>query len=377
MKLMRVVRWTLVVVPLALLLVGLVAYWRSTNSCEDRPPGPPANPMRAVVYCDYGSTDVLKLETIEKPVPADGQVLIRVRAAAVNPLDWHYLRGTPYVMRLETGLRKPQVTRLGVDFAGTIEAVGPHVTRFKPGDDVFGGRTGALGEYVTMRETGALVLKPANVTFEQAAAVPIAAITALQALRDKGRIRPGQKVLINGASGGVGTFAVQIGRHLGADVTGVCSTRNVALVRSLGANHVVDYTREDFTQGTQRYDVILDNVGNRPLRAIKRVLTPDGRYVLIGGGGPDDHRWIGPLGRVLGAFLLSRMGQQEMTMFVSELNAPDLALLRDLMAAGTVTPVIDRQFGFNEVPEAIRYLEQGRARGKVIVTIAGPSPSAP
>ncbi len=337
MKLMRIVRWTVVVVPLALLCVGLVAYWRSTNSCENRPTGPPANPMRAIVYCDYGSPDVLKVEAIEKPVPADGQVLVRVRAAAVNPLDWHYMRGTPYVMRLDTGLRKPKVTRLGVDFAGTVEAVGPHVTRFKPGDDVFGGRTGALGEYVTMRETGALVLKPANVTFEQAAAVPIAAITALQALRDKGRIRPGQKVLINGASGGVGTFAVQIARHLGAEVTGVSSTRNVALVRSLGAHHVVDYTREDFTQGTQRYDVILDNVGNQPLRRVKRVLTPDGRYVLVGGGGPNDHRWTGPLGRVLGAFLLSRVGQQEMKMFISELNAADLTVLRDLMAAGTIS----------------------------------------
>lgn len=296
MRLMRIVRWTLVVVPFGLLFVGLVAYWRSTNTCDDRPLGAPVNPMRAVAYCDYGSTDVLTIETIEKPVPTDGQVLVRVRAAAVNPLDWHYMRGTPYVMRLDTGLRKPKVTRLGVDFAGTIEAVGPHVTRFKPGDDVFGGRTGALAEYVTMRETGALVAKPANVTFEQAAAVPIAALTALQALRDRGRIGPGQKVLINGASGGVGTYAVQIARHFGAEVTGVCSTRNVALVRSLGAHHVVDYTRENFTRGTQRYDVILDNVGNHPLRAITRVLTPDGRYVLIGAGGPEDHRWIGPLG---------------------------------------------------------------------------------
>ena len=188
MKLMRIVRWTLVVVPLALLALGLVAYWRSTNACNAPRPGPPTNPMRAVVYCDYGSPDVLKVEAIEKPVPADGQVLIRVRAAAVNPLDWHYMRGTPYVMRLDTGLRKPKVTRLGVDFAGTVEAVGPNVTRFKPGDDVFGGRTGALGEYVTMRET-ALALKPANLTFEQAAAVPIAAITALQGLRDKGKVR--------------------------------------------------------------------------------------------------------------------------------------------------------------------------------------------
>jgi NADPH:quinone reductase-like Zn-dependent oxidoreductase len=379
MKLMRIVRWTLVAVPLTLVLAGLVAYWRSGNSCDDRPSGPPVDPMRAVVYCDYGTAEVLTLETVEKPVPGDGQVLVRVRAAAVNPLDWHYMRGTPHLMRLETGLRKPAETRLGVDFAGTVESVGPNVTRFKPGDDVFGGRTGAFAEYVVVRDTGALVLKPANITFEQAAAVPIAAITALQALRDKGRTRPGHKVLINGASGGVGTFAVQIARHLGAEVTGVCSTRNVELVRSLGATHVVDYTREDFTTGTRRYDVILDNVANQPLRRVRGVLTSDGRYVLVGGGGPDDHRSIGPLGRVVGAFLLSRTGQQQMTMFVSGLNAPDLGVLRDLLAAGSITPVIDRTFAFDEIPEAIRYLERGRARGKVIITVATPArpPSGP
>lgn len=368
MKLMRIVRWTAVVIPLALLLVGFVAYARSSNAC-DRPTAAPGNPMKAIVYCDYGSPDVLKLEEIEKPTPADGHVLIRVRAASVNPLDWHFMRGTPYVMRLGTGLRKPKATRLGVDFAGTVEAVGNHVTQFKPGDDVFGARTGALAEYLSVPEDCGLVLKPAGLTFEQAAAIPVAALTALQGVRDKGRVRPGVKVLINGASGGVGTFAVQIAKHFGAEVTGVCSTRNVDLVRSLGADHVIDYTREDFTKSTERYDVMIDNVGNRPLTACRRLLTADGRYVLIGGGGPNDHRWVGPFARVLGAVVLSGFVSQEMGMFMADVNKQDLTLVGDLIQAGKVTPVIDRRYRLSDAPEAIRYLEQGRARGKVIITM--------
>ncbi len=293
-------------------------------------------------------------------------------SASVNPLDWHFMRGTPYLMRMEAGLRKPKSTRLGVDFAGTVEAVGRNPAaagQFKPGDEVFGGKNGAFAEYLCARADRAVVLKPANLTFEQAASVPIAAITALQALRDKGKIQPGQKVLINGASGGVGTFAVQIAKSFGADVTGVCSTRNVDMVRSLGANQVIDYTKEDFTKSAQRYDVILDNVPNHTLSECRRVLNPKGKYVMIGGGGPNDGRWIGPFGRVISALVLSPFVSQDMGMMLAELNKKDLTILSDLMQAGKVTPVIDRRYKLSEVPEAIRYLEEGHARGKVVITL--------
>lgn len=355
------------VVVLAVLAL-FIAYWRSDNDCEARSAAKPANPMQAIVYCDYGSPEVLRLESIEKPVPADDQVLVRVRAASVNPLDWHYMRGEPYLMRLDGGLRKPKVTRLGVDFAGTVESVGRNVTRFKPGDAVFGGRTGAFAEYVAAREQG-LVLKPENVTFEQAAAVPIAGITALQALRDKGKVGPGQRVLINGASGGVGTFAVQIARSLGAHVTGVCSTRNVGLVRSLGADEVIDYTRQDFTRGGQRYDVIVDMVGNHPMRAYKRVMQPKGIYVMVGG---PKGRWVAPMDRVVSAAVLSRFASQEFGMLLAKLNREDLTVLADLMRSGKVTPVIDRRYSLSQVPEAIAYLETGRARGKVVIPVGAP-----
>src|SRR5438128_3773322 len=258
----RIAWWTAGAISLVL-LAGLIAYWTSSNICDDRKTAAQGNLMKAIVYCEYGSPDVLKLENIEKPTPGDDQVLVRVRAASVNPLDWHYMRGRPYFMRLGAGLRKPKSIRLGVDYAGTVEAVGRNVKRFKPGDEVFGGRTGAFAQYVLVREDRALALKPANLTFEQAASVGVAAITALQGLRDKGQIQPGQKVLINGASGGVGTFAVQIAKSFGADVTGVCSTRNVDMVRSIGAGHVINYTKEDFAQSGQRYDLIFDNVGNQ------------------------------------------------------------------------------------------------------------------
>jgi NADPH:quinone reductase-like Zn-dependent oxidoreductase len=370
MKLKRAILWSAGVVPLALLVVLLVAYFMSDNECDHPPASSPSNPMKAIVYCDYGTAEVLKLEDVEKPTPADDQILVRVHAAAVNPLDWHYMRGTPRVMRMMgTGLRKPKVIRLGVDFAGTVEAAGRNVKRFKPGDDVFGGRTGAFAEYVTLGEDGAVTLKPANLTFEQAAAVPIAALTALQGLRDGGKVQPGQKVLINGASGGVGTFAVQIAKSFGAEVTGVCSTRNVEMVRSLGADKVIDYTREDFTRSDERYDVLLDNVGNRSLSECRRVLNPHGRYVLIGGGGPNDGLWIGPLARAATTFVMSRFVSQDMALFVAELKAEDLSILADLMRAGKVTPVIDRRYSLSEVPAAIRYLEQGHARGKVIITM--------
>jgi NADPH:quinone reductase-like Zn-dependent oxidoreductase len=365
MKAKRIVAWSAGVVAIALVVAFVVAYATSDNAC-DHPTAPRGERMKAIVFCEYGSPDVLKLEEVEKPAPKDDELLVRIRAASVNPLDWHRMRGTPYVGRAEMGLRKPKTIRIGVDFAGTVEAVGRNVRRFKPGDEVFGGRTGAFAEFVTVREDRAVALKPANVTFEQAAAVPVAAVTALQGLRDKGKVRPGQKVLVNGASGGVGTFAVQLAKSLGADVTGVCSTRNVALVRSIGADRVVDYTREDFTQGGERYDVLLDNVGNHSLLESRRALAADGRYVMIGGR---PGRWIDPMPRALGAFVLSRFVSQDMGMMLAELKQADLDVLRDLLAAGKVTPVIDRRYPLAEVPVAIRYLEEGHARGKVVITV--------
>jgi len=324
--------------------------------------------MNAIVYHEYGTADVLRLEEIERPVLGNNQVLIEVRAAAANPLDWHYMRGTPYLMRMDSGLFRPKSTRLGVDVSGRVVAVGENVTRFKPGDEVFGTAGGAFAEYARASEDK-VVLKPANLSFEQAAAVPVAALTALQGLRDKGRLQPGQKVLINGASGGVGTFAVQIAKSFGAEVTGVCSTRNVEMVRALGADHVIDYTKEDFSQSSDRYDLILDNVGNRSLGDFRRVMNPEGIYVLIGGGGPDDGRWIGPFARVIKACLLSPFVSEELVMLLASINKDDLLLMKELMEEGKVTPVIDRTYALSEVPEAIRYLEKGHARGKVIITV--------
>jgi NADPH:quinone reductase-like Zn-dependent oxidoreductase len=364
----RILKWTASIIVLALILWGFVAYWTSSNDCKQYAAAP-TNPMKAIVYCDYGLPN-LKLQEIEKPAPADDQLLVKVRAASVNPLDWHFIEGTPYIMRaLGVGLRKPADTRLGVDFAGTVEVVGKNVTQFKPGDEVFGGRTGAFAEYVCVREARAVALKPANITFEQAASVPIAGITALQGLRDKGKVQSGQKVLINGASGGVGTFAVQIAKSMGADVTGVCSTRNLDMVRSLGADHVIDYTKEDFTKGAQRYDVILDNVANHSLSECRRVLNPDGKYVLIGGGGVNESRWLGPgLTHAFKAMFLSKFVSQKMGMMLAELNQKDLTFLADLMESGKVTPVIDKRYKLSELPQAIEYLEQGHARGKVVIT---------
>ena len=368
MKITRIIKWTVGAIFLALLVAFAVAYFTSTNEC-DRTIAPPSTPMKALIYCEYGSPEVLKFENLEKPVPNENEVVVRVRAVSLNPLDWHYIRGTPYVMRLlGAGVRKPKVIRLGVDYAGTIEAVGKNVTEFKPGDDVFGGRNGAFAEYVAARAERAIVPKPPNLTFEQAASVAIAGITALQGLRDKGKLQPGQKVLINGASGGVGTFAVQIAKALGAEVTGVCSTRNVELVRSLGADRVLDYTREDFTKGASRYDVILDNVGNRPLLENRRVLNPNGIYVLIGGGGLGEQGLIGPLVNPLKALMLSPFVSQKFLPMLAQLNKKDLAVLSELMEAGKLKPVIDRTYKFREFPAAVRYLEQGHARGKVVVT---------
>jgi NADPH:quinone reductase-like Zn-dependent oxidoreductase len=365
MKLKRIVGWSAGVILLALVVTVLTAYFTSSNTC-DRAAAVPSHPMKAIVYCDYGSPDALKLEDVEKPTPGDDEVLIKVRAASVNPLDLHVMRGTPYVVRVQAGLRKPKVIRLGIDFAGTVAAVGKNVKRFKPGDEVFGGTTGAFAEYVAVREDRAVVVKPPNLTFEQAASVPIAAVTALQALRNGGKVQPGQKVLINGASGGVGTFAVQIAKSFGAEVTGVCSTRNVEMVRSIGADHVIDYTKEDFTKSGQRYDLMLDNVGNRSLSECKSVLNPKGKYIMIGG---ESGRWIDPLPRMLAARVMSRFVTQDMGMMLAQVRKEDLATLGDLMQSGKVTPVIDRRYKLSEVQAAIRYLEQGHARGKVVISL--------
>ncbi len=322
--------------------------------------------MKAIVYRCYGSTDVLEFEDVEKPAPADDEVLVKVVAASVNPLDWHFMRGTPYLLRLMSGLGAPDDTGLGVDFAGTVEAVGSNVKRFKPGDEVFGGGNGAFAEYLTVGEDGPLAMKPANLSFGQAASVPIAALTALQALRDTGKLEPGQKVLINGASGGVGTFAVQIAKSFGAEVTGVCSTRNVEMVRSIGADHVFDYTKEDYTESGQRYDLIIDMVGNHSLSANRRVLTPEGIFVIVGGG---KGNWLGPMMNPIKALLMSPFVDQEFVMILAQLHQDDLAILGDLMQAGKVTPVIDRRYPLSEVPAALRYSEEGHAQGKIIIDL--------
>ena len=322
--------------------------------------------MKAAIYERYGPPDVVQIRDVERPVPNDGEVLIKVRAASVNPYDWHFMRGLPYVLRLMAGLRKPKDTRLGADVAGQVEAIGRNVTQFSIGDEVFGTSRGAFAQYARASES-TLVAKPKGVTFEQAASAPIAALTALQGLRDKGHIQPGQKVLINGAAGGVGTFAVQIAKSFGADVTGVCSTRNVEMVRSIGANQVVDYTHEDFTQSGRRYDIILDAVGNHSLSACRRVLNPKGILVMAGGTAG---RWmIGPLTRGVRAAVMSRFTSQNMVGILAKPNKGDLTILGELMATGKVTPVIDRRYSLSEVPEAIRYLEAGHAQGKVVIAL--------
>lgn len=323
--------------------------------------------MQAVMHRCYGPPGVITLERIPRPEIADHEVLVRVHAAAINPLDWHYLRGTPYIVRLDAGIGTPDNPRLGVDFAGTIEAVGKSVRLFKPGDEVFGGKFGAFADHVAVREDRAVVLKPANVSFAEAAAVPIAAITALQALRDKGHLQPGQKVLVNGASGGVGTFAVQIAKAYGAEVSGVCSTRNLQMVRALGADYVIDYTRENFLTTGRRYDLIIDTIGNHPLLAYRQVLTAHGRFVIV--GGPSSGNWLGPLATPLRAVLLSPFVSQQFLPFLAELNKADLTQLAELMQAGKLRAVIDRHYPLQQTAAALAYLEQGHARGKVVIDV--------
>ncbi len=319
--------------------------------------------MKAAVYSRYGPPDVLQIRDVEKPVPNDNEVLIKVRAASVNPLDWRLMRGKPVFARLVIGgLLKPKATRPGVDLAGQVEAVGRNVTQFKPGDEVFGACRGAFAEYVCAIEDK-LALKPANISFEDAAAVPVAAFTALQGLRDKGRIQRGHKVLVDGASGGVGTFAVQIAKSLGAEVTAVCSTRNVDTARSIGADHVIDYTREDFTQSGQRYDLILAANAYHSISDYRRALGQDGIYVMAGGG------WAQILQAMLLGPLLSLIGSKKMRFFIAKINQKDLVLLKDLLEAGKVVPIIDRRYPLSGVAEALRYLEGGHAQGKVVITV--------
>jgi NADPH:quinone reductase-like Zn-dependent oxidoreductase len=355
--------WTRVL--LALVVAGLVLL-----AWPGQPPPQPVGPesMAAVRYHEYGGPEVLRVEQVGRPVPLERQVVIRMHAAAANPLDWHYMRGKPYVLRLfERALFRPVDTRLGADIAGTVVAVGSEVRRFKPGDAVYGVGPGAYAEYVRAGEHR-LAPKPANLSFEQAAAVPIAAVTALQGLRDEGGIRAGQRVLINGASGGVGTYAVQIAKTYGAHVTGVSSTRNVERVRALGADHVIDYTRENFADSAEGYDLILDNVGTQPLAEFRRVMKPGARYVRVGGGGPEDASWgVGFVFAPLGMAVRNALGDREFRTLLAEVTPADLDVLRELIEAGKVTPVIDRRYSLAETAEALRYVETGRARGKVVI----------
>lgn len=321
--------------------------------------------MKAIVRTKFGSPDILELKDVEKPIPKDDQVLIQVHAASVNPLDWHLLRGEPFLVRvMGYGLLKPKHRILGADIAGRVEAVGRNVTQFKVGDEVFGASMGGFAEYACFNENR-IVLKPAAVTFEQAAAVPVAGLTALQGLRDHGQIQPGQHVLINGASGGVGTFAVQIAKALGAHVTGVCSTRNLDMVRSIGAEHVIDYTKEEFWRNGKQYDLILDNAAYHSIRKSLRALTPTGAYVLVGGSTSTASIL---LSLILNP-LVSRIEGRKLVTFMARVNQKDLALLKELLEAGKVVPVIDRKYSLRETPQAIQYVEVGHARGKVIIAV--------
>ncbi|MEV4578092.1 NAD(P)-dependent alcohol dehydrogenase [Nonomuraea jabiensis] len=325
--------------------------------------------MKAIRYHSYGSPDVIKLQDVDKPEIGDDDVLVRVRAASVNAGDWHLLRGLPYIFRAQAGLTRPKAHLLGADLAGEVVAAGRSVTALRPGDEVYGFCRGAFAEYVAVPAEGFVVRKPDGLTFEEAAAVPVAAVTALQALRDKAQVRAGQKVLVNGAGGGVGPFAVQIAKALGAEVTGVCGPGNAEIVRSIGADHVVDYTKEDFTRSGERYDVILDNVANRSLADCRRVLAPRGIY--LHNSGDKGGRWVGVMPRIVHVMLSSLFVRQRLVAgHVADENTDDLVALRDLLEAGKIRPVIDRTHPLSEVPEAIGYVERGHARGKVVITMA-------
>ena len=370
MKLKPILKWSvraLFIVLILSVLAAFIAYWHSTNDCG-RKTGAPIHPMKAIRYCEYGSPDdVLKLEEVEKPVPNENQILVRVRAVSLRFFDGGMLQGG--VGRLVFGLRKPRNTIPGSDFSGTVEAVGQNVTEFQPGEEVFGVRAGALAQYICVRRDGAVVSKPNNVSFEQAASVPTA-LVALQGLRDTGHIKAGDKVLINGASGGVGTFAVQIAKAFGAEVTGVCSTNNIDMVRSIGADHAIDYTKEDYTKSEQRYDVIYDLVNNHSFAERRRVLKPGGICVLAGIGGSGIHEET--LSRVVGVFTASfrsKFAREKFVSFGVRFNTEDLGILRDLTESGKVVPAITKTYSLNESAAAYKYLQTGHARGKIVITI--------
>jgi NADPH:quinone reductase-like Zn-dependent oxidoreductase len=365
-KVKRILKWSAIALVLVIFGWLLIAYSSSTNDCEEITKNP-THPMKAIVSCEYG-VENLQLRDIEKPTPHEDEVLVRVRAASVNPVDGHTVRGG-WLMRPMSGMRKPKNTRFGTDFAGVVEAVGENVTNFKPGDEVFGARNGAVAEYISVKANRAIVSKPRNISFEQAGSVAVAGVTALQGLRDKGHIQARQKVLINGASGGVGTFAVQIAKAFGAEVTAVCSTSNVDLVKPIGADHVIDYTKEDFTKSDQRYDLLYDLVGNHSFSERRRILTPNGICVLAGIGGAGVHPgMLGRIGRNFWDAFLSNFSRQKFVFYIAKLTKDDLNVLRDLMESGRLTPVIDRQYKLSQTVEAVRYLEQGHARGKVVIT---------
>src|SRR6184192_954097 len=367
MQIKRFLKWSFLLILVVLIGWLFIAYWMSTNDCN-RNAATPRNPMKAIVNCEYGVGN-LQLRDLEKPSPNDNEVLVRVRAASINPVDGHLIRGA-WPMRSMTGMRKPKNTRFGTDFSGIVEAIGKDVTNFKPGDEVFGAKNGAVADYICAKADRAIVMKPSNITFEQAGSVAVAALTALQGLRDKGHIQSGQKVLINGASGGVGTFAVQIAKAFGADVTAVCCTRNIDLVKSIGADHVIDYTKDDFTKTDRRYDMLYDLVGNHSFSERRKILTPNGICVLAGIGGAGVHpETLGRIGRNFWNAFLSNFSKQKFVFYIATLTKDDLNVLRDLMQSGKVAPVIDRTYKMSETQAALRYLEEGHAHGKVVITI--------
>jgi len=348
-------------------IAGLAVALSHNAACGSAPAGVPVQPMKAVVNRCYGPPEVVRIEQRARPVPGDHEFVVKVHASSVNPVDWHYLLGEPYIMRPSAGWGTPRDVYLGTDFAGTVEAVGRLETKFKPGDEIFGGGDGAFAQYLLLKDSEGVALKPANVSFEEAAAAPVAGITALQGLRDAGKLKPGQKVLINGAGGGVGTFAVQIAKAMGANVTAATNTGSLQLMQSIGADRVVDYSREDITQGTDRFDLIVDLSGNHSIREYRRVLVPNGIYVM--GGDTDKGHWLGPLMGMGSKMIGGKFAGVDVEMFFANLTPADMTVLADLMQNGKVKPVIDRRYGLDEIAAAIGYQMTGHARGKVVVTI--------